>query len=283
MPQDDAWKPLTYYYDVHPINKDLILQELQVQGVDLDTLSEDILKDYDMDHMDGVRAVDILAEKAGIHSLSDVLDVCCGIGGPARYLAYRFGCRVVGLDITESRIQSAMRLTQRVKLDHLVDFRHGNALDMPFEDDTFDVVIGQEAWVHVPDKPRLLAECARVLKSSGIIAFTDFLRSDDMQPAELKRWQQYWVNFAIPETFDGYRDLLAKTGFTLVEQSDLSRQWQESHIQQSEWMRNMRDEMIAKFGEPTYLQRMEMREFMDEMYLTGKMGAGRYVARLDIK
>ena len=64
MPQDDAWKPLTHYYDIHPINEDLILQELQqVQGVDLDTLSEEILKDYDMDHMDGERAVDILAEK----------------------------------------------------------------------------------------------------------------------------------------------------------------------------------------------------------------------------
>ena len=281
MPQDDALKPLTHYYDVHPINEDLILQELQVQGIDLDTLSEDILKDYDMDHMDGVRAVDILAEKAGIHSLSYVLDVCCGIGGPSRYLAYRYGCRVMGLDITESRIHSAYRLTKMVNLDHLVDFRLGNALDMPFEDDTFDVVIGQEAWVHVPDKPRLLAECARVLKSSGIIAFTDFLRSDDMQLAELKRWQQYWVNFAIPETFDGYRDLLAKAGFALVEENDLSRQWQESHIKQSEWMRNMRDEMIAKFGEPTYLQRMEMREFMDEMYLTGKMGAGRFIARLN--
>lgn len=70
----------------------------------------------------------------------------CG-SGPARYLAHRYGCRVMGLDITASRHQSALRLTKLVKLDHLVDFRLGNALEMPFSDNTFDVVIGQEAWV----------------------------------------------------------------------------------------------------------------------------------------
>ncbi len=66
-----------------------------------------------------------------------------------------------------------------VGLDHLVSFRHGNALAMPFGVAEFDVVIGQEAWCHVPDKARLIGECSRVLKPGGVIAFTDILR----QPA----------------------------------------------------------------------------------------------------
>ena len=57
-----------------------------------------------------------------------MLDVCSGMGGPARYLAHRLGCRVTGLDITESRYQGALRLTPLVGLDDLVDFRLGNAL-----------------------------------------------------------------------------------------------------------------------------------------------------------
>ena len=104
--------------------------------------------------------------------------MCSGMGGPARYLASRLGCRVTGLDVTQSRHQSAIRLTELVGLQHLVDFRHGSALAMPFADASFDVVIGQEAFAHVPDKPRLIAECARVVKPGGRIAFTDIMRGE---------------------------------------------------------------------------------------------------------
>ncbi|MCI0530187.1 MAG: methyltransferase domain-containing protein, partial [Nitrospira sp.] len=140
------------YYDTHPINEDQILQTLQKKGIPLDMLTEEILKDYDQDHYGGVEAVDILAQKAGIQvSRGDlpgrpyVLDVCSGMGGPARYLAHRYGCRVVGLDFTESRYHGAIRLTKLVRLDHLVKFKLGNALDMPFSTTTFDIAIGQEA------------------------------------------------------------------------------------------------------------------------------------------
>ena len=111
------------------------------------------------------------------------------MGGPARYLANRLGCRVTGLDITKSRHEGAIRLTKLVKLDHLVDLHLGNALAMLFADATFDVVIGQEAFAHVPDKPRLIAECARVVIPSGTIAFTDILRKETLEPSAFARLQ----------------------------------------------------------------------------------------------
>ncbi len=85
---------------------------------------------------------------------------------------------------------------------------------MPFEDASFDVVIGQEAWCHVPDKPRLIAECARVLKPGGAIAFTDILRREPLQAAELQRMQQ-GMPFPTLETLDGYSGLLAQNGCTV--------------------------------------------------------------------
>jgi SAM-dependent methyltransferase len=108
------------FYDTHPMNEDEILAKLSARGTNLDTLTEDELKDFDQDHYGGVHVVDVLAGKAGIRREHHVLDVCSGMGGPARWIAYRYGCRVTGLDFTESRVEAAKRLTQRVRLDHVV-------------------------------------------------------------------------------------------------------------------------------------------------------------------
>ena len=114
---------------------------------------------------------------------------------------------MVGLDFTESRHLGAQRLTKLVGLDHLVSFRHGNALAMPFDDASFDVVIGQEAWCHVPDKPRLIAECARVVKPGGTIGFTDILRRPALSDAELTRLAR-GMPFPTLESLEGYAGLL---------------------------------------------------------------------------
>jgi sarcosine/dimethylglycine N-methyltransferase len=141
------------YYDTHPINEAQILEHLRRRGIPLDRLTEAELKEHDQDHYGGLAAVDALADAAGDH----VLDVCGRMGGPVRYLAHRHGCRVTGIDLTRSRVESALRVTGSVGLAGRVTFVHGSALELPFADESFDVVTGQEARVHVPDKPRLIA------------------------------------------------------------------------------------------------------------------------------
>ena len=148
------------------------------------------------------------------------------MGGPARYLAHHCGCRVTGLDLTASRHESAVRLTQLVGLEHLVDFRLGNALEMPFADGSFDVVIGQEAFCHVPDKPRLIAECARVAKPGGVIAFTDILRRAALTRGYVRPPRRE-MTFLSLESLDGYAALLTANVCRVVAQDDLSDWWTE--------------------------------------------------------
>ena len=119
------------FYDTHPINEVEILAKLAARGVSSDVLTEDDLKDFDQDHYGGTEALDTLADIAGIRRDHHVLDVCSGMGGPSRWLAHRRGCRVTGLDFTASRVEAAKRLSQRARLDHLVDFVHGDAAAMP--------------------------------------------------------------------------------------------------------------------------------------------------------
>jgi ubiquinone/menaquinone biosynthesis C-methylase UbiE len=266
------------FYETHPINEAQILHALETRGVALDDLTEDILKDHDQDHFGGVEANDMLASKAGITSNHRVLDVCSGMGGPARYLANRTGCRVTGLDLTESRYRSAIRLTRLVALDHLVDFRLGNALDMPFDDASFDVVLGQEAWCHVPDKPRLIAECARVIKAGGAIAFTDILRRESLQPAEMARLEREMA-FPTLEALNGYAQLLADCGCPVLERDDLSAHWAQILVQRLAMYRSLKDDTVRKFGAEHFRRWDETYAFFVGLFSAGKLGGGRFVAR----
>jgi sarcosine/dimethylglycine N-methyltransferase len=266
------------FYETHPINEYEILEKLRADGIDLATLSEEVLKDYDQDHFGGLEAVDILAEKAGIGPATHVLDVCSGMGGPARYLAHRLGCRVTGLDITKGRHEGAIRLNELVKLDHLVDFRLGNALDMPFADATFDVVIGQEAFAHVPDKPHLIAECARVVRPGGTIAFTDILRREALSAAEFERLRS-GMTFQSLESLDGYSALLTECGCTVVAREDLSAWWTEVLRRRLEMYRSLEDTTVAKFGAAHFQKWDQTYAFFVGLFAAGRLGGGRFVAR----
>lgn len=268
------------FYDTHPINEEQILRALAARGIPLETLTEDMLKEHDQDHFGGIEANDILIEAAGIRSGHIVLDVCSGMGGPARYLAHRIGCKVVGLDLTESRHASARRLTALARLDGLVEFRLGDALDMPFADASFDVVMGQEAWCHVPDKPRLIAECARVLKPGGRIAFTDILRRDALTDAEMQRLMRE-MTFPDLETLDGYAGLLAVNGCSLERRDDLTELWTRILVQRLEMYRSLGEDTARKFGTARSEQWDETYAFFVERFASGGLGGGRFVARRD--
>ena len=276
----DHLSSVVTYYDTHPINEEQILRALRAGNVDLDSLTEEILKDHDQDHFGGLQANDVLATKAGINKDHHVLDVCSGMGGPARYLAHRIGCRVTGIDFTESRHKSAVKLTKMVGLDDRVDFTHGNALDMPFPDNSFDAVIGQEAWCHVPDKPRLIAECARVVKPGGVIAFTDILRTDTLSNADMRRLRSE-MTFPELETLSGYARLLETNGCTLLEHDDLSEIWKRVLEDRLAMYRGLEAETERHFGADRSREWDDAYAFFVSRYREGRLGGGRFIARRD--
>ena len=140
---------------------------LAVFGHEDQSLTPEQLGALDQFHTRGLAATAELAEMAGLATSMSVLDVGSGVGGPARFLAARCGCRVVGVDLSEPFVEAARYLTARTGQSGQVSFETASALALPFGDDRFDAVFLQHVAMNISDRARLYGEIRRVLKSSG--------------------------------------------------------------------------------------------------------------------
>ncbi|TDC91289.1 methyltransferase domain-containing protein [Saccharopolyspora aridisoli] len=121
-----------------------------------------------------MRLTDMVIDRLRVDEAHHVLDVGCGIGGPALRTARRTGARVTGITVSESQIEQAKALAQDADLAGRLDFRLADALNMPFRDGSFDAVFALESMMHMPDRPQVLGEIARVLRPGGRVVLTDF-------------------------------------------------------------------------------------------------------------
>jgi sarcosine/dimethylglycine N-methyltransferase len=172
------------FYERHPISREIILTKLKAGRGHLDQISPEELFPHDQDHYGGLAANEALAARAGIRKGTRLVDFCAGLRGPARYLAYRYGADVTGIELTRARVKGAEELTHLVGLQNKVRIIEGNVMQVPLPESTVDVVISQEALLHVPDKGRVLAEAYRILKPGGRIAFTDWVAHRTLSEAD---------------------------------------------------------------------------------------------------
>src|ERR687898_826328 len=128
---------------------DRFLDALKEAGVDVDNLQPDDLAPVDEFHLRGREATDELAELAGIGADDSVLDVGSGVGGPARRIASTRGATVTGVDLTEEFCEVATMLSERTGLGDKVEFRHADALELPFDEGSFDVVWTQHTAMNI--------------------------------------------------------------------------------------------------------------------------------------
>ena len=105
MTHDSRLEAVEHFYDFHPISAQQILAAVASRGVSLQDITEEVLQHHDQDHYGGTAAVDRLMAEAAVIAHDEVLDVCSGMGGPARYLAWKTGCRVTGLDLARAEFR----------------------------------------------------------------------------------------------------------------------------------------------------------------------------------
>lgn len=155
---------------------DQIIAALINGGKDIENLTRSDLSTFDEFHIGGLPETRHLVSKIPNWKPDNkVLDIGSGLGGPARTLAAEYGCHVVGLDLTVEFCEAATKLTDLVGLSNQVSFQHGNALEMPFDDNSFDVIWTQFTTMNIEDKQRLYEEYQRVLRPDGYFAFHEVM------------------------------------------------------------------------------------------------------------
>ena len=176
----DAASKIREHYSAASLT-DRIKSALATISPEDQTLTVAQLAPLDQFHIRGILATAELAAAAGIESSTRVLDIGCGIGGPARYLAATFGCKVTGVDLSPGFIDAATYLTARCGLSDRVTFQIADALHLPFENEAFDTVFLQHVAMNIEARPALYAEVRRILAPGGRFATYDLaLRDGDV-------------------------------------------------------------------------------------------------------
>ncbi|MEN8207231.1 MAG: methyltransferase domain-containing protein [Pseudomonadota bacterium] len=156
-----------------------IFAGLEASGADLSQLQPDDLAPVEEFHIGGRKATAYAVEKMSLSENQHVLDVGCGIGGAARYIATQTGCAVSGIDLTPEYIEIAKKLTELTGLDDRITFNVSSALAMPFEDATFDAAITLHVAMNIPERAALYCEIARVLKPGATLYIFDVMKKSD--------------------------------------------------------------------------------------------------------
>ena len=192
--------------------EETILQAVARMGLDPGRLNAIDLAPADEFHVGGLDATRELASQMDLEPGLRILDVGSGIGGPARYFAAEHQCKVTGVDLTEEFVTVARSLTRRTKLDHLVEFVQGRALDLKFDQESFDRAYMIHVGMNIADKAGVFREVRRVLKPGGKFAIFDFLRTGDAPITYPVPWaSSEEMSFVVGK--QSYLDALEKAGF----------------------------------------------------------------------
>lgn len=192
-----------------------ILAALQNAGKDIDHLTADDLAPIDEFHIGGREATADIGFTMNIGPGQHLLDVGCGIGGPARYYASHYRAQITGIDLTQDFVNAAEALTKRLHLDNLVSFHAGSALHLPFPDLSFEGAYMFHVGMNISNKARLFAQVRRVLRAGAHFALYDVMRTGAGELSYPLPWAaRADTSFlALPER---YRTLLQGVGFRII-------------------------------------------------------------------
>lgn len=215
---DDHERAVARHYQVSDLTQ-RVLKAAAAAGLDPGRLTPADLAPIDEFHIGGREATKHVVAKMRLAGSERVLDIGCGIGGAARYVAVSTGCHVTGIDLTPEYVETARALSGRMGLGARTAFEASSALQMPFADATFDAAITLHVAMNIKDRSGLYREIARVLKSGAVFCVYDVMKgvNDEL------RYPMPWADteasshLTTPEEMQG---LLTTAGFSVEEVED---------------------------------------------------------------
>jgi SAM-dependent methyltransferase len=175
----------------------------------------DDLAPVDEFHIGGRRASEEFLDQLGLSPQMHVLDVGCGLGGAARFVASRYGSHVTGIDLTPEFVETGSMLCKWVGLDKRISLHQGSALAMPFAGDSFDAAYMLHVGMNIEDKEKLAAEVSRVLRPGFTFGIYDVMRTGPGELAYPVPWATTADLSAVAEP-ERYKEALQKAGFGVI-------------------------------------------------------------------
>jgi ubiquinone/menaquinone biosynthesis C-methylase UbiE len=151
----------------------LVLLALEKSGKSLENLTVEDLAPVDHFHARGFAATIDLADRLPVKPDHHILDIGCGLGGPARYFAKRFQCKITGVDITPGFVETGNKLTALLSMENQVAIEQGDGHRLPYADGTFDGAYTQHVTMNIADRRQFLGEAYRVLNPGAFFALTE--------------------------------------------------------------------------------------------------------------
>lgn len=174
-------------------------------------------------HIGGLRSSLDLAERAGIKEGERGVDLCCATGAGMRFLArFKKVARMMGVDATPHMLALGAQRGNAEGLQKQISFLQADVCRTGLPSGEADFVWGEDAWCYVEDKPALIAEAARLLRSGGRIVFTDWMEGGGLTDAEAERYLGF-MKFPSVLTLDDYAHLLRANGCTVRVAHDTGR------------------------------------------------------------
>jgi sarcosine/dimethylglycine N-methyltransferase len=220
----------------------------------------------------------VMADAAELSPNDRVIDLGCGYGSTARYIASRYGCTVIGQTISNEELKLANIRAERSSAKDLLTFEWGDFHNIEYPDASFDVVWSQEAFLHGADKSRILSECYRVLKPGGTLIFSDILVRRDTPQADRERIYAR-LNTVDIWDFDDYTEALPKQGFTVLKAEDHSQYVAPTYGGVVSKVRDNRSELVERIGDETVDKTIAALDFWVESANAGKVGWGIFLAK----
>jgi len=196
-----------------------ILSAVADAGGDPANITHDDLKPIEEFHIGGREATAYTTQKMALTPKTHMLDIGCGIGGAARFIHHQYGARVSGVDLTPEYIEVARALNEKLGIGDALDLRVASALELPFEDQSFDGALTMHVAMNIKDRPKLYAEAARVLKPGAIFAIYDVMKKGDAPIAFPVPWSSVAQTSHLT-TPDEMRVLLGDAGFEILDVED---------------------------------------------------------------